>query len=326
MGTGKLQKMRTELYKKLIGINRLKAKIRWKISAKPVSEEDLIRDISNSNFVKAGDILMVHSSLSSIGNVLGGAEAVCRVFQKVLTESGTLLMPSYHQPEPIHKMIQKGMLVDLRTARSTMGRLTETFRAMAGVNRSSHPYSSVSAWGRYSNEMISGHDHSPYLCGPGSPFIQLIEKSGKYMGIGIDIRVIALYHVLEENWNEFPREVHYRKPFMFRYIDPQGKQVERELFILDPTVAKTRIDQEMSGAWIRRWLTHHMRTRGILCTFKFGYSTSWIVDAKTFYDEMKSLAQKGITIYTTKKEFDAIKDGCRYPTDSYHGIRIMRIF
>jgi len=233
---------------------------------------------------------------------------VCRVFQKVLTESGTLLMPSYHQPEPILKMIKGDRLVDLRTAGSTMGRLTETFRTMPGVKRSSHPFSSVSAWGRYSNPMTSGHDRSPYICGPGSPFLQIIEMSGKYMGIGIDIRVIALYHVLEENWSEFRIRVHCPKPFNARYIDPSGNRVERELIILDPAVAKTRIDQEVAGAWIRKWLTNYMRSKGILHEFKLGQANSWIVDGKSFYDEMKSLAARGITIYTTEVEFDAIKN------------------
>lgn len=297
--------MTTGLYKKIIGIHRLKSKIRWRISAKPVSEEDLTRDLLDCGFVKPGDIVMVHSSLSSIGQVIGGPETVCRVFMNVLTETGTLLMPSYYQSEAILKMIKKGILVDLRTAKSTMGKLTETFRTIPGVKRSSHPFSSVCAWGRYSKELTSGHENSPYICGPGSPFAQLIERSGKYMGIGIDIRVIALYHVLEENWSDFPIGVHYPKPFIIQYIDPCGKLIERELIILDPDVAKNRIDQEAGGAWIRRWLTHYMRSQGILHEFKLGQSTTWIVDAKSFYDEIKFLALKGITIYTTKKEFDA---------------------
>jgi len=289
-------------------MRRIKRKIGWRVSAKPVSEEDLTRDLLASKLLKAGDVLMVHSSLSSIGNVLGGPEAVCRVFQRVLTESGTLLMPTYHQPEPILKMIRKGSLVDLRTAESTMGKLTEVFRTIPGVRRSSHPFSSVSAWGRYSKQMTTGHDGSPYICGPGSPFVQLIEKSGKYMGIGIDIRVIALYHVLEETWSDFPLRVHYPKPFNVRYIDSSGNRVERQLIILDPAVAKTRIDREVEGAWIRKWLTNYMRNKGILHEIKLGQANSWIVDGQSFYDEMMLLAVRGITIYTTKGGFDSIKN------------------
>ena len=294
------------IYKKLSIINRFKIKFIWKISAKRVSEDDLIKDLSSSNILKPGHIVMVHSSLSSIGNVMGGPEAVCRAFQRVLTETGTLLMPSYHQPEPILKMIKKDTLVDLRTAKSNMGKITETFRTLPGVVRSSHPFSSVCAWGQYSNEMTSNHSRSPYICGPGSPFFELIERSGKYMGIGIDIRVIALYHALEENWSEFPIKVHYPDRFRVRYIDSRGELIERELIVLDPNVSKTRIDQEAEGAWIRHWLTHYMRRQGILHEFKLGYASSWIVDSKAFYGQLKFLAQRGITIYTTKKEFEAM--------------------
>ena len=291
---------------KLLQINHLRRKIHWKIFAKPIGGRDLMTNLRDSTFLKTGDIVMVHSSLSSIGNVTGGPETVCRAFQQVLTETGTLLMPSYHQPEPILKMIHRGHLVDLRSAGSTMGRLTEAFRTMQGVSRSSHPFSSVCAWGRYADEMTRHHDSSPYICGPSSPFIQLVEKSGKYMGIGIDIRVIALYHALEENWSDFPIRVHYPKPFLVPYIDAYGNQVKRELIILDPEIAKTRIDQERAGAWIRKWLTNHMRARGVLHEFRFGQSNTWIVDAKLFYEEMKLLARRRITIYTTKQEFDAM--------------------
>ena len=154
--------------------------------------------------------------------------------------------------------------------------------------------------------MTSNHSRSPYICGSGSPFFELIERSGKYMGIGIDIRVVALYHVLEETWSEFPKEVHYPERFRVRYIDALGELIERELIILDPDVAKTRIDQEIEGEWIREWLTNYMRSQGILHEFRLGQSMSWIVDAKSFYDRLRFLALKGITIYTTKKEFEGI--------------------
>ncbi len=294
-----------DIYRNFFKINRIIRKFSWEIFAKPVSEDDLVKDLQSNNLLKSGDIVMVHSSLSKIGNVIGGPEAVCRAFQRVLTENGTLLMPSYYQPEPILKMIKKGVPIDLRMAKSYMGKLTETFRTLPGVVRSSHPFSSVCAWGRYSTEMTSDHSRTPYICGSGSPFFELIERSGKYLGIGIDIRVIALYHVLEENWSEFPIQVHCPEPFKVRYIDSRGEFIERELIILDPHVSKTRIDQEVEGAWIRKWLTHYMRKQGVLHEFKLGYASSWSVDAKVFYDQLKFLAQRGITIYTTKKEFEA---------------------
>jgi aminoglycoside 3-N-acetyltransferase len=216
-------------------------------------------------------------------------------------------MPSYHQQEPVIKMIRDGVLVDLRVAASAVGKLTETFRRLPGVIRSSHPFSSVCAWGQNAAEMAGGHSDTALMCGQGSPFLKLLEKSAKYMGIGVDIRIIALYHVLEDNWNEFPVRVHYPERFMVRYVDPSGRLVERELVILDPDISRTRIDQEIEGAWIRGWLTNYMRKRGVLKEFILGQAASWIVDSRTFYEEMKALGQQGITIYTTEKEFKKMK-------------------
>ena len=45
--------------------------------------------------VPAGGVLMVHSSLSSLGKVLGGAPAVVRAHLNVIGSDGTLVMPAY---------------------------------------------------------------------------------------------------------------------------------------------------------------------------------------------------------------------------------------
>jgi aminoglycoside N3'-acetyltransferase len=152
--------------------------------------------------------------------------------------------------------------------------------------------------------MTSGHIYTSLICGPGSPLFELLKRSGKYLGLGVDIRIIGLYHVLEDNWDGFPVKVHYPEPFVVRYVDANGQPLERELIVLDPDVARTRIDQ-YEGKWIRRWLTDHMRSRGILREFKIGQASCWVVDARSFYDELKSLTLKGITIYTTKEQFES---------------------
>ncbi|MBN1668234.1 MAG: AAC(3) family N-acetyltransferase, partial [Anaerolineales bacterium] len=44
--------------------------------------------------VRPGGVLLVHSSLSSLGQVPGGAETVVRGLLATLGETGTLLMPA----------------------------------------------------------------------------------------------------------------------------------------------------------------------------------------------------------------------------------------
>ncbi len=47
-----------------------------------------------------GDGVIVHSSLSSLGHVEGGADTVIDALQTVLTPTGTLLMPSFNHGAP----------------------------------------------------------------------------------------------------------------------------------------------------------------------------------------------------------------------------------
>jgi aminoglycoside 3-N-acetyltransferase len=302
----RLKRLSPRLYRALSRGNqwlvRQKRRTLWRASAKPVEKNDISTALGRQGTLSAGDIVMVHSSLSTLGRVEGGAEAVCDALLRVLGDEGTLLMPSYHQPEPVLQMIHDCRPVDLRVAPSTVGKLTEVFRRMPGVRRSSHPFCSVSARGRFALEMTSSHASSVFMCGPGTPTMQLVERKAKYMGIGVDIRIVALYHALEENWSGFPRRVHCLKPFLVRYTDADGIGVEREIAVLDPAASVNRIDQEGRGAGIRRFLTNHMLARGILKTFFLGQASCWFVDSEEFYNEIKALAADGITIYTTTEE------------------------
>ncbi|HEY3321024.1 MAG TPA: AAC(3) family N-acetyltransferase [Planctomycetota bacterium] len=112
--------------------------------------------------IRAGDVLIVHSSMKSLGPIEGGPETVVAALQNVVTESGTLLMPAFSAPQP------DGVFRLLETPSRT-GLITETFRRSSGVLRSHHPTHSVAAWGRQAVEFISGHDLTSGL-GVNSPF------------------------------------------------------------------------------------------------------------------------------------------------------------
>ena len=60
---------------------------------KPVTKDDLIHKFSQLG-IKRGDTLLVHASLSSLGYVVGGAEALYLALREVIGIEGTIVVPS----------------------------------------------------------------------------------------------------------------------------------------------------------------------------------------------------------------------------------------
>jgi len=151
--------------------------------------DPLREHLADRGGVGPGDILIVHSSLKAIGWVEGGPEVFVRALQAALTESGTLLMPTFTRPQP------DGVFYLDATAGRT-GLATETFRKMPGVLRSRHPTHSVSAWGRRAAEFAEGHDRTSGL-GVGSPFHKAALAGADVLMIGCPLTACSLVHVAE---------------------------------------------------------------------------------------------------------------------------------
>jgi len=264
----------------------------------PLDLTRLVADLRRAG-IEAGDVVIVHSSLSRIGNVLGGATTVIRSIIEAVSPGGTVIMPCYNSADEAVRRSNEGNPIDLRTARSATGIITETFRTWPGVFRSSHPFSSACAWGDKAEFITSGHDSDPHVCHAASPVGRLVALKGKVVGIAIPIaQGLGIAHYLEDTWDDFPFEVHSSN-LAITYIDSGGKTIRREICRFDPKVAQTRIDYP-AGKWICETLTSHLARRGILKPFRFGEVESWAMEAVSLYEELKRLATKGMTMYLTK--------------------------
>jgi len=264
----------------------------------PLSIEGLRANLRDAG-ICAGDIVMVHSSLSRIGNVEGGPAIVVQSIIDVITPDGTVIMPCYNSAEALLKEYRFGRQADLRVMPSAVGKITDTFRIWPGVLRSSHPFSSACAWGKQANYIVSGHAEKPGVCHEESPVGRLVRLKGKAIGIGIPIsQGLGVAHHLEDTWDGFPFEVHAPE-FTIAYIDSDGQKVERKIWRFDPFVARTRIDQP-EGAWICEKLTDHLLRHGLLKRFRYGDADSWIMEAEPLFQELKRLAGKGVTMYLTE--------------------------
>ena len=59
----------------------------------PATVGSLVDDLRRLG-VETGDVLMVHSSMSALGFVVGGAQAVCEALLIAVGAGGTIAMPS----------------------------------------------------------------------------------------------------------------------------------------------------------------------------------------------------------------------------------------
>ncbi|MSP14006.1 MAG: AAC(3) family N-acetyltransferase [Chloroflexi bacterium] len=142
--------------------------------------------------VAAGDIVFVHSSLSSIGHVAGGGETVVDALLEVLGPSGTLAFPTFifsqnQNPTPIF---------DPQRDPSEMGQISEAARTRPGALRSHHISGAVGALGPSAAEITS--HHGTLVWAADSPFWKFYELDARIMLLGVPYLRCTYFHMLEQ--------------------------------------------------------------------------------------------------------------------------------
>ncbi|MBC7327483.1 AAC(3) family N-acetyltransferase [bacterium] len=171
--------------------------------------------------IEKGDIVFVHSSLSSFGYVEDGAKAIIDTLQELLTPSGILAMPSF--PPFVggeYGIVLNGIIFDVRVSPTAMGRIPDTFWRMEGVKRSLHPTHSVAAWGKEKDWLIADHEKCPSSCGKGTPFHKLCQANGKILLLGVTHSSNTTLHTVEDA-NGCPTRGCF--PFYPQVIDYEGR-------------------------------------------------------------------------------------------------------
>jgi aminoglycoside 3-N-acetyltransferase len=161
--------------------------------------------------IRPGMTLIVHSSLSRIGWVVSGAEAVIWALIDVLGPQGTLVMPTFSGgltdpatwtnpavPEMWHDRIRAHILPfdPSRTPTRNMGQISELFRTWPGVHRSRHPVLSLAAWGRQAPALVSDHPLA-WALGDNSPLGRFYDCDGWVLLIGVGYDRNSSLHLAE---------------------------------------------------------------------------------------------------------------------------------
>lgn len=156
---------------------------------------NLVSDLKKLG-VQEGDTIIVHSSLSSIGWVEGGPNAVIGAIVEAVGQDGTVLFPTLtgtsidsaaHPPN-----------FDAKLSPAQTGLIPETARLRLDAIRSLHPTHSVAAIGKRAAWITIEHELCRTPCGFGSPYDKLSDIGGKILLIGVTEAVNTCFHHSEE--------------------------------------------------------------------------------------------------------------------------------
>ena len=141
----------------------------------------------------AGDRVFVHSSLSSIGRVDGGADTVVAAFRSVLGPTGTLAVPTFSW----NSVQDPETPFDPAETPSETGAITEACRTLPDAERSEHPTHSVCAVGADARSYV---DHHPFdeSVGVDSPLHRMLADDCTVVLLGVDHTANSAIHVAEK--------------------------------------------------------------------------------------------------------------------------------
>eukprot|EP01124_Arcella_intermedia_P015728 TRINITY_DN22301_c0_g1_i1.p1 TRINITY_DN22301_c0_g1~~TRINITY_DN22301_c0_g1_i1.p1 ORF type:complete len:273 (+),score=37.82 TRINITY_DN22301_c0_g1_i1:2-820(+) len=181
----------------------------------PITIQSMTSDLLGLG-VSEGDTLLVHSSMSSMGWVCGGSQAVVTGLLQSVGAGGTVVMPAHSSnwsdpakwqnppvPEPWIQVIYDHLppFEPDKTPTRGMGAIAETFRTWPRTLRSNHPEVSFTANGRLAGAVTGEHPLS-FSLGPASPLGKLYALGAKVLLLGVDYSACTCLHLAESMWSK----------------------------------------------------------------------------------------------------------------------------
>lgn len=193
---------------------------------------------------RPGSVVIVHTSMSAIGWVVGGAQTVAEALLDAVGAEGTILVltgwqdgPPYHQQqwdeERRRSYMQECPPFDPRKAHADgeNGRVPEAVRTWPGAAHSRHPACAFAAVGARAEWLVEAQSLDEGY-GDGSPLHRLVEAGGDVLVLGAPLETVTLLHYAEylarapeKRW------VEYEMPILVG-----GQRVWRRIRELDSTV------------------------------------------------------------------------------------------
>ncbi len=259
-----------------------------------ITREDILFSLECLG-IKKGDTLLVHSALTSIGKVEGGADTVIDAFLEAIGSEGTLVMSTltlWFSP------------FDADNTPSAVGYLSERFRTREGVLRSLHPVHSVCAYGKKAEYITRDHDKCETGCGDGTPYLKIAELGGKAILLGVDMDRNTTMHSMEEAIDAlYLHELDIPAP---TYIDDYKNK-------------KFTLKKFPPGHRDFLSMTPILREEDIMTECKIGNALIKAIDVKRMFDLGKELMEKNPLLFICENENC---NSCHWSRALYSGEKI----
>lgn len=223
-----------------------------------IQKEKIVRSLREAG-VKPGDLLFLHSSLSSIGTVEGGADTVIDAFLEVLGEEGTLAVSAMSSMSPF----------DAATAPVSVGIISETLRSRPNAFRSLRPVHSVAAIGKKAKWFCEGHEACETNCGAGTPYLKLREAGGKIVLLGVDMNRNTTLHAVEDLMDS---------PYL------EVREVDMPTYVADYKGKRMRIPKFPPGHRDFLRLSPCLRKKGALTEWMVGSAVLKVIDVAAMFE------------------------------------------
>lgn len=246
-----------------------------------VTAEKLAEDLDDLG-VADGSVVLAHISMSRLGRVVGGEQAVIEALLRTIGHSGTLVMPSQSWqlcdpeylndpdvPREVWPLVRDHLPAydPAVTPTRTMGAVAELFRTMPGAVRSSHPHRSFAALGPHAADIVAEHDLD---CpnGERSPLRAMYNLDARTLLLGVGHDKSTILHLAEHRSGTLTKIVRNGAPLL---VDGQRRWVE-----YDETAVE---DDDFDGVG-----ADFARDTGLQRTGRVGDATAHLVPQRQLVD------------------------------------------
>lgn len=158
--------------------------------------------------VRAGDLVMVHTSLRAIGAIAGGPQALLDALLEAVGPQGTLAAYVSWQHSSYDATLEGRALTPEQRAAwpvfdpvaappyDGFGQFNRFICGHPKVRRSAHPDASIAAIGRLAAELTTDHDLLDGY-GPSSPLGRIVAAQGRVLMLGAPPGSVTILHLAE---------------------------------------------------------------------------------------------------------------------------------